>query len=57
MENLLKKNVEIAVNIDVAKRMLGVVGFKGINNMTDDEVFMLVLSLIEKYGASPCVLE
>jgi len=46
----MKKNIEITLDTNIARKMLGVVGFD-MTNSTDDEVFEKVLSLINKYGA------
>ncbi len=50
----MTKNVNITMDIKVARMMLGVAGFspKVTENSTDDEIFAKVLSLIECYGAT-----
>lgn len=46
----MTKNVEVTVDIQIAKRMLGVAGINNANKMTDDEVFEKVLQMNEMYG-------
>lgn len=46
----IKRNVEIELNVEKARVMLNVAGFKYVKEMTDDEVLETVLSIITKYG-------
>ena len=50
----MTKNVNITIDIEVARTMLGVAGFsiKEIEEATDDEIFAKVLSMIKCYGAT-----
>ena len=56
-ENIVTKNVEISINIDIAKKALGMAGFNDTFNMSNDEVFENVLTLIECYGAKSIIEE
>lgn len=49
-EKNMTKNVEVTVDIKIAKRMLGVAGVNNVNQMTDDEIFEKVLQMNEMYG-------
>lgn len=51
-ENVITKNVEINININIAKRMLDVAGFHNTSKMSDEEVFEKVLLMVKKYGAT-----
>lgn len=55
----MTKNVNITIDIKIARTMLGVAGFNSerISQMSDDEIFKKVLSLIECYGATSEVKE
>ena len=52
----MTKNVEITIDIDIARRMLKVTGYYDSFNMTEDEVFEKVLSMINKYGVASIIL-
>ena len=55
---MVTKNVEVTINIKVARKMLGVAGFyKDAEKMSDDEIFAKVLTLIECYGATANIQE
>ena len=53
----MTKNVKITINIKVARMMLGVAGFnpQRIAQMSDDEIFAKVLSMINCYGATSII--
>lgn len=46
----MTKNVEVTIDIKIAKRMLSVAGVNNVNQMTNDEVFEKVLQMNEMYG-------
>ena len=53
----ITKTVDISIDTNVARKMLGIAGFhyERLNAATDDEVFAKVLSMIECYGATPII--
>lgn len=53
----MTKNVAITLDIRVAKMMLGVAGFYHASELSDEEVFEKVLSLIDCYGATSIIKE
>lgn len=54
----MTKNVNITIDMEVARKMLAVAGFGlEIKHATDEEIFAKVLSQIECYGASSEVKE
>ena len=50
----MTKNVNITIDISIARKMLTVAGFEynTIYNATEDEVFGKVLSMLDCYGAT-----
>ena len=52
----MTKNVEITVDIDIAKMMLRVAGFD-VDNLTEDAIFEKFLKSINYYGASFQILD
>lgn len=50
-ENRMKKNVEITINLEIARYMLRVAGIIT-SNLTDDEIFDKVLDQLTKYGTT-----
>ena len=58
MENkTITKTVDISIDINIARTMLGIAGFnyERINAATEDEVFAKVLSMIDCYGATSVI--
>ena len=53
----MTRDVKITMDVNIARMMLGVAGFWEASNMTDDEVFEKVLTMIEAYGAKSEILE
>ncbi|MBQ8245833.1 MAG: hypothetical protein IJZ42_01755 [Lachnospiraceae bacterium] len=55
----MTKNVNITIDIKIARMMLSVAGFglEEIKHSTDEEIFAKVLSLIECYGATSEIME
>ena len=50
------KNVTISINITAARKVLSIAGFcKQAEEMSDDEIFQKVLSMIECYGATSTI--
>lgn len=47
----ITKEVEVTINIDVARRMLKVAGFTT-SDKSDNEIFEMVLERMLKYGAT-----
>lgn len=48
-EEIMNKTIKAIVNIKIARLMLDVAGYQT-ENMSDNEVFNLALSMNEKYG-------
>ena len=54
----MEKNVNVNVDINVAKKMLSVAGYWDfVKIATDDEIFEKVLSMITTYGATCTIIE
>ena len=53
----MTKNVEVMVDIKIARMMLVVAGFTGVDTMTDDEVFVATLDRMKAYGATAVIGE
>lgn len=51
----MTKNVEITVDINIARMMLRTAGFAFVDNMTDDEVFEQALKMNEDYGVKSVI--
>lgn len=51
----MTKNVEITVDIKIARMMLRIAGFAFVDNMTDDEVFEQALKMNEEYGVKSVI--
>lgn len=51
----MTKNVEVTIDIAIARRMLRVAGFVFVDNLTDDEVFEQALKMNEKYGVKSVI--
>jgi len=54
--NMMTKQVNVTVDIDVARVMLGIAGFD-IKGKSDDEVFEQVLEMMTDYGGTGEVVE
>ena len=54
--NMMTKQVNVTIDIDVARVMLGLAGFET-NGKSDDEIFEQVLDMMINYGAIPESLE
>lgn len=54
-EENMTKNVEVTVNIEIARKALIMAGFKSVDNMTDDEVFKQALKMNEEYGVTSVI--
>ena len=52
----MTKNVEVTVDIEIARRMLKVAGFAFVNDMTDEEVFEQALNMNEKYAVESTII-
>jgi len=52
---VMTKNVEVTVDIKIARMMLVVAGFTFVDNMTDDEVFEQALKMNEEYGVTSVI--
>lgn len=50
MDKVIKKNVEVTVNIKIARMMLQVAGFHKVCDMSDNEVFEKALFMASEYG-------
>lgn len=53
---IIKKNVVVSVDIDAARMMLCCAGYNP-DGKTDEEVFNMVLGIIELYGAATMIKE
>lgn len=51
----MTKNVEVTVDIKIARIMLQVAGFVGTSEMTDEEIFNKALTMNEEYGVKSCI--
>ena len=54
--NIIKKNVIVSVDINTARMMLCCAGYSP-DGKTDEEVFNMVLEIIELYGAATMIKE
>lgn len=52
----MTKNVEVTIDIRIARRMLHIAGFAFVDNMTDDEVFEQALKMNEEYGVESKII-
>ena len=52
----MTKNVEVTIDIEIARRMLKVAGVMFVNDMTDDEVFEESLKMNEKYAVESTII-
>ena len=52
----MTKNVEVTIDIEIARRMLKVAGFVFVNDMTDEEVFEQALNMNEKYAVESTII-
>lgn len=48
-EEIMNKTIKVIVNIKIARLMLDIAGYQT-ENMSDNEVFNLALSMNEEYG-------
>lgn len=48
-EEIMNKTIKVIVNIKIARLMLEIAGYQT-ENMSDNEVFNLALSMNEEYG-------
>ena len=53
----MTKNVEVTVDIKIARMMLRVAGFTFVDNMTDNEIFEQALKMNEEYGVKSVINE
>lgn len=53
----MTKNAEITVDIDVARKMLHIAGYKFVSEMTDNEIFEKAAMMNEQYGVKTNFLE
>ena len=51
----MTKIVEVSIDIKIARKMLRLVGFSQIDNMTDEEVFEQALKMNEEYGVKSVI--
>lgn len=52
----MTKNVEVTIDIEIARRMLKVAGVLFINDMTDEEVFEQALKMNEEYAVESTII-
>ena len=55
--HILTKNVEITIDINIARKMLRVAGISSVNTMTDEEIFEKALKMNEEYGVTSVIRE
>ena len=55
MANTITKTVEVTVDIDIARIILRIAGFK-VNNMTDDEIFEQAVKMNEEYAVKSSII-
>ena len=53
----MTKNVEITIDINIARKMLRVAGVLSVNTMTDEEIFEKALKMNEEYGVTSVIRE
>lgn len=51
----MTKNVEVTIDIKIARMMLRIAGFTFVNDMTDEEVFEQALKMNEEYGVKSVI--
>ena len=51
----MTKNVEVTIDIAIARRMLRIAGFSFVENMTEEEVFEQALKMNEEYGVKSVI--
>ena len=51
----MTKNVEVTIDIKIARMMLRIAGFAFVDSMTDEEVFEQALKMNEEYGVKSVI--
>lgn len=54
---MVTKTVKVSIDLDTAKLMLGVAGFKDTNKMSESQVFKEVLDMMTAYGTKTEIID